>query len=277
MADTGPGAQALIEKRKGNEHFVKGKFSEAIAHYTNALDLVADVKGFDPKQRSILYANRAECLIRLKRYSEAIPSCDDAVKYDSSNIKARFRRAKANEAMGRCKESLKDLQFVIKRDKSNRKALELMRTVQRRLGISTKHRGDKLLSYDPETDVSERDQDDIAKYNLLNHRKSNLEDDILEIAGELRGINDAVEAVEMLLDEDACRRQLGQCFVPISNEDTEEFLHVQSKALSAKSRALRSELGDTIDEMTALRAKLKAKFGDHIGLPEIERNPKIQR
>ena len=111
----------MIEKRKGNEHFVKSKFGEAIAHYTNALDLVADVKGFDPKQRSILYANRAECLIRLKRYSEAVPSCDDAVRYDASNIKARFRRAKANEKMGRYKESLKDLQFVIKRDSSNRK------------------------------------------------------------------------------------------------------------------------------------------------------------
>ena len=87
MADSGPGAQAMIEKRKGNEQFVKNNFAEAITHYTNALDLVVDVKGFDVKQRSILYANRAECLIRLKRYNEAIPSCDDALKYDGSNIK----------------------------------------------------------------------------------------------------------------------------------------------------------------------------------------------
>ena len=157
------------------------------------------------------------------------------------------------------------------------KALELMRTVQRRLGIGSKNRGDKLLSYDPETDVSERDQEDIAKYNELNHRKSNLEDGILEIDGELRGINDAVEAVEMLLDEDACRQQLGNAFMPISNDDTELFLKAQSKALTAKSRALRADLGDTVDEMTALRAKLKSKFGDHIGLPEIAKNSKIQR
>ena len=190
---------------------------------------------------------------------------------------ARFRRAKANEKLGRHRESLKDLQFVIKRDSANSKALDLMRIVQRRLGIGTKNRGDKLLSYDPETDVSEQDQLDIAHYNLLNHRKTNLEDDIAEIDTKLRGINDAVDAVEMLLDEDACRRQLGNSFMPISNDDTETFLQEQSKELKAKSHALSAELGDTVDQMTKLRAKLKAKFGDHIGLPEIKKSPNVRR
>ena len=267
----------MIEKRKGNEQFVKSKFGEAIGHYTNALDLVADIKGFDPKQRSILYANRAECLIRLKRYNEALSSCDDALKYDASNIKARFRRAKANERLNKPRESLKDLQFVIKRDGANSKALDLMLVVQRRLGMGSKNRGDKLLSYDPETDVSERDQEDIAKYNLLNHRKSNLEDDILEIDGKLRGLEDAGDAVEMLLDEDSCRRQLGNSWMPISNEETEQFLAAQSKQIGERSRALRARLSDTVDEMTALRARLKAKFGDHIGLPEVRPMASAQR
>ena len=179
--------------------------------------------------------------------------------------------------MNKPRESLKDLQFVIKRDGANSKALDLMLVVQRRLGMGSKNRGDKLLSYDPETDVSQRDQEDIAKYNLLNHRKSNLEDDILEIDGKLRGLEDAGDAVEMLLDEDSCRRQLGNSWMPISNEETEQFLAAQSKQIGERSRALRARLSDTVDEMTALRARLKAKFGDHIGLPEVRPMASAQR
>jgi len=272
MADSGPSAQAMIEKRKGNEHFVKNKFAEAIAHYTNALDLVADVKSFESKQRSILFANRAECYIRLGRYREAITECNSALKYDGSNIKARFRRAKANEKTSNFKESLRDLQVVMKGDGgSNRKAIDLMRIVQRKL------KGDGRLSYEPETDVSEKDQEAICKYNVLNHTKTNLEDDIAAINSELRGLDDAGDAVEMLLDEDACRLRLGNSFMAISNEDTEEYLAAKSKELKGRERALRGRLSETIDQMTALRAKLKAKFGDHIGLPEIAPSQNVKR
>ena len=203
MATTNPKEQAMSEKRKGNEKFVKNKFNEAITHYTNALDLVLDVKDFDNKQGSILYANKAECYIRLKRYKEAIPCCDQSLKYDSSNIKARFRRAKANEKLLKHKESLRDLQYVIKKDNKNTKALDLMRIVQRKLGIGTsKNKSDKLLSYDPETDVTEKDQNDICQYNLLNHLKTEYEDKLEELNKKLRGIDDASEAIEMLLDDD---------------------------------------------------------------------------
>eukprot|EP01084_Bolivina_argentea_P161268 280765_1 len=167
------------EKRKGNEQFVKNNFAKAIEHYSNALDLVKDIKDFDSSQRSILYANKAECFIRLEKYNDAIPCCDSSLRYDSSNIKARFRRAKANEKLLRNKNALKDLQFVIKRDSKNTKALDLMRKVQRKLGIGTGGKKDKSLSYDPETDVSNKDQDAICEYNLFNHKKTEFEDELL--------------------------------------------------------------------------------------------------
>eukprot|EP01083_Nonionella_stella_P226013 803076_1 len=187
MADTDGKSQAMAEKRKGNEQFVKNKFTEAITHYTNALDLASDIKEFDNKQRSILHANKAECYIRLTRYKEAIIACDESLKSDSSNIKARFRRAKANEKLSNYKFALSDLKYVIKKDSKNNKALDLMRIVQRKLGIGTsKNVSDKLLSYDPETDVTQKDQKDICEYNLLNHFKTELEDELEDLNKKLR-------------------------------------------------------------------------------------------
>eukprot|EP01083_Nonionella_stella_P066356 174695_1 len=278
MAESDPKSQAMLQKRKGNEQFVKNKFDEAITHYTNALDLVADMKDFDNKQRSILYANKAECYIRLTRFKEAITACDESLKYDSTNIKARFRRAKANEKLLHFKDSLRDLQYVIKKDSKNTKALDLMRIIQRKLGIGTsQNKADKLLSYDPETDVTQSDQSDICKYNVLNHEKTEYEDQILELNKLLRGCDDATDAVEMLLDEDCCKLELANCFMAISNEDTEDYLKKVAKQNKLKLRQLKQQLNDTIAEMSKLRAKLKAKFGDHIGLPEIKPNSNLKR
>jgi len=267
MSTVNPKEQALNEKRKGNEAFVKNKFIEAINHYTNALDLVADIKDFDNTQRSVLYANKAECYIRLTRYKEAIPCCESAIKYDTSNIKARFRRAKANEKLSKYKDSLRDLQYVIKKDSKNIKALDLMRIVQRKLGNTS----DKSLAYDPETDVTEKDQNDICQYNELNHLKVEYEDELQELTTRLRGIDDAQEAIEMLLDEDACRMELANCFMALSNEDTEQWLKTQSKDVKAQIRDIKIKLNVTMDAMTKLRGKLKEKFGDHIGLPEVKK------
>merc|ERR1712013_288670 len=206
-----------------------------------------------------------------------LPSCNEALKFDNANIKARFRRAKALSSLKRWKECQRDLESVLKRDGKNSKAVDLMRLVQRKLGIGTKNKGDSLLSYDPETDVSEADQGDISQYNLLNHAKSNLEDELEAVHKRLRGCDDAHDAVEMLLDEDACRLELGNSFMFISNEDTEDYLKAKTKGLRAEEKALKRQLNDTLEEMTALRAKLKKKFGDHIGLPEIKKNPHVKR
>lgn len=173
-----PTEQALLQKRYGNECFVQNNYPKAIEHYTSALDLIQDIKKFDSQQKCHLFANRAECYIRLKQFSTAIKDCEHALKCDNGNIKAHFRRAKANEALKKYKLALKDLQFVIKKDINNDCALDLMRIVRRKLGMGTAGKSSKDLNYDPETDVSEDDQQNICLYNVLNHEKIELEDDL---------------------------------------------------------------------------------------------------
>ena len=50
-----------------------------------------------------------------------------------------------------------------------------------------------------------------------------------------------------------------------------------AKQVKQEIRSIKIKLNETIEQMTKLRAKLKAKFGEHIGLPEIRNNPKVKR
>lgn len=267
-----PTEQALAEKRKGNEAFVKNNFAEAINCYTAALELINDIKTFSNEERSILHSNRAECHIRLTKFKEAISDCDNALKYDSSNIKARFRRAKANEALSHYKAALNDLQLVIKNDPHNDKALDLLRIVQRKLGIGTGNLQDKTLDYDPETDVTQDDQNDICNYNIMNHQKVELEDQIDLKTKEQRGLEDGLEAIGMLLDDDGSKYQIANAYFALNNEECEKRLKERSKIIKNEIKDLQSQLSNVVHNMTQLRAKLKAKFGEHIGLPEIKAN-----
>jgi hypothetical protein len=89
-------------KEKGNTHFRAGSVEEALGEYNRALEIFADRDG-GPKQRgdkSKLLANRAECLLRLRKWDAAERSAAKALAIDEENAKARFRRARANAELG---------------------------------------------------------------------------------------------------------------------------------------------------------------------------------
>merc|ERR1712003_183617 len=103
------------------------------------------------------------------------------------------------------------------------------------------------------------------------------EDQMNELNKQMRGIEDATDAVEMLLDEDCSKMELGNCFMALSNEDTEEYLQERGKEIKKEMKGLSKNLEETIGKMKTLRAKLKKKFGDHIGLPEIKPNSNLNK
>ena len=95
-------AMALEAKAAGNEQFRAGSITEALEAYNRALGIYADRRG-DPDQmfeKSILFANRAECLLRLEKWEAALKAADNALSLDAMNSKARFRHARALEALG---------------------------------------------------------------------------------------------------------------------------------------------------------------------------------
>lgn len=99
-------AKSLELKKTGNDLLVAGKFTDAIKHYSEALE-------YTPTN-AILLSNRAQAYIKLENYGLAIVDADAAIKHDPSYPKAYYRRASAQFALNKFKAARKDLRQVCK-------------------------------------------------------------------------------------------------------------------------------------------------------------------
>ena len=76
---------AQQEKEKGNNHFNKGEFPQAIAAYTEALKR-------DP-QSAPIYSNRAAAYMKLAEFGLALKDCEKCLELDPTYIRAYKRKA----------------------------------------------------------------------------------------------------------------------------------------------------------------------------------------
>ena len=99
-----PQEEDMVQQRReaGNAAFRAGRIEEALRGYNQSLEIFADRHG-GPEQRQLkskLYANRAECLLRLSSWEAAEKAARLAVELDATNAKARYRLARALEQLG---------------------------------------------------------------------------------------------------------------------------------------------------------------------------------
>ncbi|KAL5543378.1 hypothetical protein UlMin_007162 [Ulmus minor] len=101
----------VADRRKmdGNALFMEEKLEEAMQQYEMAIAYMGDDFMFQlfGKYRDMALAvknpchlNTAACLIKLKRYEEAIGQCTIVLTEDENNAKALFRRGKARAELG---------------------------------------------------------------------------------------------------------------------------------------------------------------------------------
>lgn len=108
--------KAEEEKEKGNDFFKKGDFSNAIKHYTEAINRNPD----DPK----LYSNRAACYTKLAAFDLGLKDCDMCTKLDEKFIKGWIRKGKILQGMQQQSKALTAYQRALDIDNSNAEALE---------------------------------------------------------------------------------------------------------------------------------------------------------
>ncbi|ESR39272.1 hypothetical protein CICLE_v10027207mg, partial [Citrus x clementina] len=100
-------------KQQGNQEFWAGYIEEGVKKYSKALDLCPLKMR---KERIVLYSNRAQCYLMLKKPEAAISDTTRALslsKTMSSHSKSLWRRSQAYDMMGLAKESLMDaLTFI---------------------------------------------------------------------------------------------------------------------------------------------------------------------
>ncbi|TVU26959.1 hypothetical protein EJB05_29536 [Eragrostis curvula] len=110
---------AAADRRKveGNEYFKEKKLEEAMQQYEMAVAYMGDDFMFQlfGKYRDMALAvknpchlNMAACLIKLKRFDEAIAQCSIVLSEDESNVKALFRRGKAKSELGQTESARED-------------------------------------------------------------------------------------------------------------------------------------------------------------------------
>ena len=95
-------------KDEGNEYFKRGDAEQAIRCYTKGIDV-------DPHNASahVLYANRAQCYIKLRKWDEAEKDATVSLQMNRAYSKAFFRRAVARKNLKKYKEARADLETVL--------------------------------------------------------------------------------------------------------------------------------------------------------------------
>jgi len=95
--------QLLMNKKLGNDAFVKKQYEEAIQHYNTALAGIKIPLYIIPteqiKEVMNILSNQAECYLRLKKFQQVGIMTTMVLMLDNSHEKSRLRRAKAELAI----------------------------------------------------------------------------------------------------------------------------------------------------------------------------------
>lgn len=111
--------QAQSHKEEGNKLFKEQNYKEAIKCYGKALRLCPVAF---PKDRAIMYSNRAACWMKLEQNDQAIVDSTSAIDLHPHYLKAVLRRAQLYEKGDKLDEALSDYQRVLELDPSERTA-----------------------------------------------------------------------------------------------------------------------------------------------------------
>eukprot|EP00440_Ansanella_granifera_P025512 gb/GFBE01027704.1/.p1 GENE.gb/GFBE01027704.1/~~gb/GFBE01027704.1/.p1 ORF type:complete len:424 (+),score=130.29 gb/GFBE01027704.1/:1-1272(+) len=104
-------------KDKGNEHFKKQEFEEALDEYTKA----AEVNLYDAS----IWLNRSICNRKLEQWDDAATDAEVAMELDPSNIKAYYSRALALQQLQKYDEAVKICKRGLKKQADNKALLQL--------------------------------------------------------------------------------------------------------------------------------------------------------
>ncbi|KAJ1911236.1 Palmitoyl-protein thioesterase 1 [Tieghemiomyces parasiticus] len=126
-------------KNEANVFFKERKYDDAIRLYTEAIELNPSVPAY--------YCNRALAYINTEAFGYAIADADKALNLEPGFVKGYYRRATANMALLRLKESVRDFRMVVKRvpkDADARKKLTECEKMHRRIEF------EKAIEFDEE-------------------------------------------------------------------------------------------------------------------------------
>lgn len=95
---------ADLLKDEGNELFAKSQYKEAIAKYTEAIEL--------NDKNEIYWCNRAFANLKSENFGAAITDASQSIELNPKHVKAYFHRGTAHLILTHLEEALKDFRTV---------------------------------------------------------------------------------------------------------------------------------------------------------------------
>ena len=118
---------ALGLKEEGNQAFKKQNYPLADELYSKA---ISELSGAQNESFAILLCNRAAVHLKVQNYIACVTDCDNAIQIVPYMVKAIYRRAQANSALGDLNKAYSDLNLLLRFEPKKADAINLMRTVK---------------------------------------------------------------------------------------------------------------------------------------------------
>jgi len=133
-------ARAESAKGLGNDHFKALRLSEALAAYTEAIDISLDddddldsLSGFTNPNIQVYYSNRAFCHVKMENFGSALIDASKAIDAKEDFPKAWYRRGSANMLLGRVKDAERDFKQLCKLAPTDKDARVKLKECQKQL------------------------------------------------------------------------------------------------------------------------------------------------
>ncbi|CAH3044951.1 unnamed protein product [Porites lobata] len=118
-----------------------------------------------------------------------------------------------------------------------------------------------------DTNITFEDQQQINTFARKTARMQELQDEIDAKKKELQNLEDAGDELLMLEDDTApIPYRIGEVFIHLSSEETQEYLESAKSKLQEEVKLLESQSGEVKALLGDLKVKLYAKFGNNINL-----------
>jgi tetratricopeptide (TPR) repeat protein len=135
-------ARALEAKERGNKHFSKGEYEQALDSYAEALLTVPDE---DVPGRLVYHSNKAAAHYMLHQWEDVVYECSQCLALDPDYVKALVRRGKAHEKQDRLSEAVEDYKRAVELDPRERELARRLPELEKEVAARFEKQKDEML------------------------------------------------------------------------------------------------------------------------------------
>lgn len=133
------------KRNRGNELFNRQDYGAAISSYTSAQNNLEQDSKLSEAEKFVLdqclvkcLNNQAICQLKIDAYDAALKTCESVLKTDPKNVKAMFRKGKAQNLKGDYINAVKSLSEAFKLDPSNKEIAKELKEAKDKLTAEDK-------------------------------------------------------------------------------------------------------------------------------------------